>query len=78
MRQEPGAAQELTRSVAATGDDARARLQEAPDRPAVVRKLRGDTAAVSVAALDTKDDRAGAVDAMRTAHEEVRGQSGRD
>ena len=64
---------ELTRSVAATGDDATARVMMSPGAKTETRHLRGDTASVSVDSLDTMADREEVLRQMKAAHARIRG-----
>jgi hypothetical protein len=57
--------EQITRSVAATGDDVRALIRKEKDAPAISQSLRGNTAAVAVSALDNKQERKSALDKLR-------------
>jgi len=71
LNREPLAA--IARSVAATGDEARARLQVQPGSVPVVRTLRGDSASVVVDALDDADQKEAALGDVRAEYRRVRG-----
>jgi hypothetical protein len=65
--------QEITRSAAATGDTAKARLQLTEGTKAVVRKLQGDTASIGVQDLDSREEKLAALQLARLEHRRIRG-----
>lgn len=66
--------EELTRSIASTGDDARARLLLKEGGPPVNRSLRGDTATITEADLETAEQRRSALAKLRDKYGEIRGR----
>jgi hypothetical protein len=64
--------EDITRSVAATGDNATARMYLSDERRSVYRSLRGDSATVSADSLDDAESRAEALAKLRAAYGQVR------
>jgi len=64
--------EEIARSAAATGDDARARVQLASGASAVHRSLRGNVATISADELDSVAGRQAAISAARAQHDRIR------
>lgn len=64
---------QLTRSAAATGDNATARIRTGPNAISVKRSLRGDTAKVTQDALDTREERQSLLERIRTVYDTIRG-----
>jgi hypothetical protein len=68
--------EDLTRSVASTGDDARATLQLQQGQPPVRRRLRGDTATITIAERDDETpDWRSILAKVRDKYREIRGQT---
>ena len=65
--------EKITRSVAATGDNASARLVIDPDAGPVVRRLRGNNIGITAEDLDDSTSRVTALRRMRTAYRRIRG-----
>lgn len=64
---------ELTRSAAATGDDAKAWIKPEVGQRSVKRSLRGDTAKITQDGLESREDRQSLLERLRTAYARVRG-----
>lgn len=63
----------IARSAAATGDDARAKLKIEEDSPPVVKTLQGDSASISVEALDSLEERVNAILKAKNEYRRIRG-----
>jgi hypothetical protein len=66
--------EDLTRSLAATGDDAVAQVQLEPDQRPVRKRLRGGTASVGAGDLDEPDERPRALERLRSLYAYIRGR----
>lgn len=69
--------EDITRSVAATGDDAKARVLMSSGSSPVIRTLRGDTVSVGVDSLESEPEKVEALELVREAHRRVRGSDDR-
>lgn len=69
---DPNPLEELTRSAAATGDDASARVVVEAGEPPVSRSLRGDAVLIGVESLATTEERAAVVAKLRAEYAEIR------
>jgi hypothetical protein len=65
--------EQITRSAAATGDDASARMVINAESQPVTRRLRGSNVGVSAESLDNHDDRAVTLNQARAAYRRIRG-----
>jgi hypothetical protein len=66
--------EKVTRSVAATGDDASARLQaEENDRP-ITKRLKGSNVSVSHESVDNSEDQEELLNRMRILYKKIRGK----
>lgn len=70
-----GTLEDLTRSVAATGDNASARVQLEPGHRPVTRSLVGGTASLSTGDLDVADERPAALAKLRALYAAIRGKA---
>lgn len=65
--------QDITRSVAASGDDAVARIRPAEKQKAINKKLSGNLKRINVESVDTKDQKAAFLELVRKAYAAIRG-----
>jgi hypothetical protein len=65
--------EDLTRSVASTGDDARALLHLEAGQPLVVRSLRSDTATITERDVETVAERRSVLEKLRAKYRDIRG-----
>jgi hypothetical protein len=72
----PAPLQEISRSAAATGDNATARIIEEEGEKPVTRSLRGDSVSVSADALDSPEERAAVIAKARTEYGRIREDQG--
>jgi hypothetical protein len=70
LKEEP--LENLTRSVASTGDDARARLLLEEGQQPVTRSLKGDTATISERTVDSQDERQSVLEKLRARYRAIR------
>lgn len=68
--------EDLTRSVASTGDDARATLHINAGEPPIRRSLRSDTATIAERDIDTADARQSVLAKLRAKYRAIRGRAG--
>lgn len=68
--------EDLTRSVASTGDDARAKLRLEEGQPPVTRSLRSDTATITERSLETPAERQSVLARLRAKYRSIRDRTG--
>lgn len=68
--------EDIARSAAATGDNASARLKLNQRGRAVVRRLRGDAAAINHLDVDSREEKAGLLAKLRAQYRRIRGSEG--
>jgi len=67
--------EQITHSVAATGDDARATLELEEGAPPVRRSLKGDTATINERDVTTPAERRSVLDKLRDKYRAIRGRN---
>ncbi len=68
----PEPLEDLTRSAAATGENAKARLVEEEGNRPVVRSLRGNAVSISVEGVETASDRRSIISRLRGLYQRIR------